>query len=132
LADFDCKAYVYILTGPETFRTFDVCPPCSATSLIGGREEHSVSLPFEASGIFSLPDFDSSELTIPPQPEQARLQAETNGANQQLEFKGFSNYYYGSLPIHIWVVLEILFFPCFGNKLLTGVEMGYFCVFFYK
>ena len=90
-ADFHGKAYLCVLTGPETLRIFDVYPSSTVKSVIGGGEGHSVSLPFEASGIFSLPGFDSGGLMIQRQPDQGGLQAELNGVNtttgnESLEF----------------------------------------------
>ena len=79
-ADFEGRAYLCVLAGPETLRIFDVYPS-AGKSVIGGGEGHSVSLPFEASGIFSLQDFENGGLLIQRQPDKAKLQAEFSGAN---------------------------------------------------
>jgi len=61
-AEFESKLYLCVLSGPTTLRIFDVYPTSSSCtsssseppSIIGGGEGHTISLPFEASGIFSL------------------------------------------------------------------------------
>ena len=62
-ANFDDKPYLCALTGSETLRIFDVYPS-KKKSVVGVGEGHSVSLPFEASSIFSLPGFGSGGLLI--------------------------------------------------------------------
>ena len=57
------KAYLWVLTSPETLRIFDAYPSSGIRVIVEG-EGHSISLPFEASGIFSLQCFDSGGLMI--------------------------------------------------------------------
>lgn len=60
---FEGKSYLCVLSGPKTLRIFDVYPTSSSSftspsseppRIISGGEGHTVSLPFEASGIFPL------------------------------------------------------------------------------
>ena len=88
-ADFEGKAYLCILAGPETLRIFDVYPS-AGKSVIGGGEGHSVSLPFEASGIFSLQGFENGGLLIQRQPNLAGQQGEFIGANVNVETRNDS------------------------------------------
>ena len=71
-ADFDEKTYLCVLTGPETLRIFDVYPSYSdKKSVAGSGGGHTVSLPFEASGIFSLRGFVAGGLLIQRQYDAA-------------------------------------------------------------
>jgi hypothetical protein len=64
-ATFDDKTYLCVLTGPEKLRIFDVYPFFSNKKSLGdGGGGHTVSLPFEASGIFTLHGFAKGGLLI--------------------------------------------------------------------
>ena len=77
-ADFDGKTLLCVLTGPEKLRIFDVYPSFSKKSVADGGGGHSVSLPFEASGIFALDGFAPGGLLIQRQCDPVEVGVEYN------------------------------------------------------
>lgn len=83
--DFDGKPHLCVLSAPTKISIFDVFPFSNDKDVISGGEGHIVSLPFEASSIFSMPHSSCGGLLIQRKSSDGNVPMQLNYTEEVLK-----------------------------------------------